>query len=437
MKNKEAIRTLLVEQREEFIKKDLGIQREILHAISSYKDSPFTIIISGMRRAGKSTLLAQLAHAFYPQNDYFYVNFEDERFISFTADDFNTLHELLIELFGNQKIILFDEIQNIDGWERFVRRMTESGYKFYITGSNASLLSKELGTRLTGQYLPVELLPFSFTEYLNFRQITPPHPHRLTTIDRGELKKTFTEYLNKGGIPAAVKYPEIPWHKTLYDDTINRDVAGRYKITDVRGLRELSFYLLSNIANLISFNKLKELMKLGSVNTVINYIDYLENAWLFFVINKYAFSVKEQQIANKKLYAIDTGLVKTVGFSFTGNTGRFIENIVFLELLRTHEEIYYYKTAKNKEIDFYLPGKKLFIQVCQSIIDPMVKERETTALIEAVKKIKGSSCLILTEDETDNLTIDTTPIPVLPVYEWLLIKAADNNASSIVKVKAK
>lgn len=427
MKNIEQIRTLIVEQREEFVTKDLGVERAKLKEIATYKNTPFTIIISGMRRAGKSTLLAQLAHAFYSHNEYFYVNFEDERFISFTTEDFSKLHELLIELFGNQKIFLFDEIQNIEGWERFVRRMEESGYKFYITGSNASLLSRELGTRLTGQYLPVELLPFSFTEFLHFKQIELPDPTRLTTVQRGELKQAFAEYREKGGIPAALKYPEIPWHKTLYDDIINRDVASRYKITDVKELRELSFYLLSNVTKLTSFNKIKELLKLGSVNTVINYVDYLEKAWLFFVINKYAHSVKEQQIANKKVYAIDTGLIKSVAFAFLENTGQFLENIVFLELLRMDEDIYYYKTNKDNEVDFYLPKRKLFIQVCQNIFDPKTKKRETRALVEAIAENEGSTCLILTEDEKDTLSFDGVNVQVLPIYEWLLIK--ENNVS--------
>ena len=244
----------------------------------------------------------------------------------------------------------------------------------------------------------------------------------MTTVQRGELKNLFSEYLQKGGIPVVLKYPEIPWHKTLYDDIINRDVAARYKITDTKELRELSFNLLSNISTRVSFNKLKELLKLGSVNTVINYIDYLEKAWLLFVINKYAYSVKEQQIANKKVYAIDTGLVKTVAFSFSENRGRSLENIVFLQLLRLHEHknIYYYKTSKDNEVDFYLSEKKLFIQVCQSVFDSATRERECRALKEAKSEVRGSRGIILTEDEKDNINYSGMVIPVIPIYEWLL-----------------
>lgn len=420
MKSFEDIRALLLEQREEFLRKDLGTKRQQLAEITAYKDTPFPVVISGLRRVGKSTLLAQLAHTFYPDNDYFYVNFEDERFLTFTVSDFAKLHELLIELFGSKKVFLLDEIQNIAGWERFVSRMITSGYKFYITGSNASLLSKELGTKLTGRYMPVELFPFSFDEYLQFKKLSPPDLTRLTTVQRGKLKNAFADYLKKGGIPQALQYPELPIHKTLYDDILNRDVATRYKITDTKPLRELTFYLLSNISSLVSYNKLKELLQLGSVNTVSSYIEYLGTSWLLFVMNRYAFSVKQQQIANKKVYCIDTGLTKSVAFSFSEDRGKFLENTVFLQLRRIYnEDIYYYKTKKDQEVDFYLPKKKIFIQVSQSITEEGTRAREVQALLEAMREVKTSTGLIVTEDEKDTLIFDGTMITVVPVYEWL------------------
>ncbi len=422
------IRTLLIEQKEEFSKQDLGIERTKLTEIKRYKDTTYPIIISGLRRAGKSTLLAQIAHAFYPKGNYFFVNFEDERFINFKVSDFTRLHELFIELFGDKKIFFLDEIQNIQGWERFVSRMIKSGYKFYITGSNASLLSQELGTKLTGRYIPLELLPFSFEEYLEFKKISLPKISQLTTVERGKLKSAFANYLTKGGIPQTLQYPELPIHKTLYDDILYRDIAARYKLTDIKPLKELSFYLMSNISSLISFNKLKELLKLGSVNTVSSYIEYLQTSWLLFVLNKYAFSVKEQQIANKKIYSIDTGLTKSIAFSFSENKGKFLENLVFLNLWKENKDIYYYKTQKNNEIDFYMPQKKLFVQVCQSLTEPATRERELRALAEGLQEIKGSTGFVLTEDDNENYSFDGIAINVLPVYEWLLEK---NNFPSL------
>lgn len=415
---KDLLKNLLIDQAEQFKNKELGITREKLGQIQRYRKSSHAIVISGLRRVGKSTLLAQIAHKFYTTGSYYYVNFEDERFLKFSAVEFNLLYETLLELFGERKTFLLDEIQNISGWEHFVRRMIDQGFKFYITGSNAALLSQELGTKLTGRYIPVELFPFSFTEFLAFKKQKIPNLNRLTTTQKIGLKRQLNKYMNLGGIPDALKYPEIGLHKTLYDDVIYRDVAVRYQIEETKALKELTFYLLSNTSSLVSFNKLKELLKLGSVNTVKNYIDYLQTSWLVFAINKYAYSIKKQQIANKKIYIIDTGLVKSVAFSFSENKGKLLENLVFLAIRRKYQEIYYYTTENNLEVDFYLPKQKILIQVCQSLADEDTKKREFEALKEAMLELSISSSIILTEDEED---IETgTSIKIIPIYRWLL-----------------
>lgn len=423
MKSFDGIRTLLIEQREEILSKDLGIEREKLAEAAKYKNTPFPVIISGLRRAGKSTLLSQIAHKFYSKEEYFYVNFEDERFINFNVSDFTKLHELLIELFGNQKIFMLDEVQNIEGWEIFVSRMIRAGYKFYITGSNASLLSKELGTKLTGRYVPLELFPFSFQEYLRFNKIPVLDMTRLSTVQKGKLKKDLSDYIKKGGIPEALEYPQLPIHETLYDSIIDRDIGARFKLADTKPLRELAFYLLSNISSLVSYNKLKELLQVGSVNTISSYIGYLQSSWLFLILKRYAYSVKRQQIANKKVYCIDTGLIKSVAFSFSQDKGKFLENTVFLRLRRLYgqdNDIYYYKTKTDREVDFYLPKKKTFIQVSQSIADPATYEREVQALLDAMKEVGKSTAVIITEDEKDTIKLKGKVITALPVYEWLL-----------------
>lgn len=415
---KDLLKSLLIDQAEQFKNKDLGIAREKLDQVQKYRKSSHAVVISGLRRVGKSTLLAQIAHKFYTTGSYYYVNFEDERFLKFSSVEFNLLYEALLELFGERKTFLLDEIQNISGWEHFIRRMIDQGFKFYITGSNASLLSQELGTKLTGRYIPIELFPFSFTEFLAFKKQKIPNLNRLTTTQKIGLKRQLNKYMNLGGIPDALKYPEIGLHKTLYDDVIYRDVAVRYQIEETKALKELTFYLLSNISSLISFNKLKEQLKLGSVNTVKNYIDYLQTSWLMFAINKYAYSIKKQQIANKKIYAIDTGLVKSVAFSFSENRGKMLENLVFLALRRLFTEIYYYTTENNLEVDFYLPKQKLLIQVCQSLTDEDIKKREFEALKEAMLELNISSAIILTEDKEDVETEDN--IKIIPIYRWLI-----------------
>lgn len=417
---KDLMSLVLKEQSEAFSAYDFGVQREILDNLKKAILAPQITVITGLRRVGKSTLLAQIARKFL-KNSFYFVNFEDERLLNFQVADFDLLHETLISLFGEKKVFLFDEIQNVPEWERFVRRLHDQGYKFIVTGSNASLLSQELGTRLTGRSLRVDLFPFSFREFLEFKQAKIPDLKILTIRQKGNLQKLVNEYLVSGGIPDALKYPELSIHKTLYDDVLYRDIATRYKLENIKSLQELAFYLISNISSLVSFNKLKDLLKLGSVNTVINYIGYLENSWLFSTINKYAYSVKEQQIAAKKLYCIDTGLATSVGFSFSKNKGKLMENAVYLQLRRKYHDIYYYKTNQDGEVDFFLPKEEMLIQVAQKFDIPEMQKREQGALIASRKELKKANRLVIvTESRRQELKIEGLKIPVMPLYEWLL-----------------
>lgn len=417
---KDSLASALKEQADSFEARDLGVEREILEEIRGTISAPQITVITGLRRVGKSTLLAQIAQK-YLKNGYYFVNFEDERLLNFKVTDFDLLHETLISLFGDKQTFLFDEIQNVPGWERFVRRLHDQGYKFIVTGSNASLLSQELGTRLTGRSLRVELFPFSFREFLSFKEVKVPELKVLTTKQKGQLLKWTKEYVTSGGIPDSLKYPALEIHKTLYDDVLYRDIAARYKLDNVKNLKELAFYLISNISTLTSFNKLKELLKLGSVNTVKSYIDYLENSWLFFVVNKYAYSVKEQQIAAKKIYGIDTGLAASVGFSFSKNSGKLMENAVFLKLRRKTKDIYYYKTAQDYEVDFFLPKEKTFIQVSQQFDLSETGEREIRAITAAATEQKNvTTRIVVTERDKQIVSKDGLKIQIVPLYEWLL-----------------
>jgi predicted AAA+ superfamily ATPase len=380
---------------------------------------PHAVIVSGLRRVGKSTLLAQMAH-YLGEDRFYYLNFEDERFLSFETSDMDLLYQILVEVFGERTIFILDEIQNIQGWERFVRRFMDMGFKFYITGSNASLISRELGSRLTGRYLPVELFPFSFQEYLTFKDKPIPNLERLTTSEKGRLQGFLNDYLAAGGIPETLKYPQLPLHRVLYDDVLYRDIATRHQIVEVGALKELSFYLVSNPANLVSFNKLKERLKLGSVNTVKNYVDYLEASWLLFTINVYDYSVKRQQVAPKKVYVIDTGLAKSVGFSFSPNRGRLLENLVFLALRKSNQEIYYFTTQSGLKVDFYLPASRQLIQVSQEMNDPLTRERELRALFDALKTLDIEQGLILSESSHNPVHQDDKIIVIRSIAEWLL-----------------
>ena len=417
--SKDQIRTILFEQSDFFWQRDPGIQREKLKDVQKASALPHAVILSGLRRVGKSTLLAQFAHTL-GKEAYYYLNFEDDRFIGFQAQDANDLYQTLIEIFGERKIFIIDEIQNVDGWEHFVRRFIDLGFKFYISGSNAALLSRELGTRLTGRHIPIELFPFSFREFLLFRGETKFKSQQLSTIQKGRLSAALDTYLRQGGIADALKYPELPILKTLYDDVLFRDIATRYGLENVQALKELGLFLMSNPAGLVSFNKIKEHLRLGSVNTVTNYIEYLEDSWLLFTTRIYDFSVKRQQVLPKKIYGIDTGLVNAIGFHFSPNTGKLLENLIFLELRRQSKEIFYMTTQNGFEIDFYLPETRTLIQLTQNMSNPATREREIRAIQDAVKTVDAQNLLILSEDNEDPIRIGDKEIQIQSIPEWLL-----------------
>ena len=247
-----------------------------------------------------------------------------------------------------------------------------------------------------------------------------PDLTHLTTADKARMQQLLGEYLCQGGIPEPLKYPELPLLRILYDDILYRDIATRYRIEAVRALKELAFYLMSNPTGLVSFNKLKEQFRLGSVNTIKNYIEYLENSWLIFTLNVYDYSVKRQQIAPKKVYSIDTGLAKAVGFSFSADSGKWMENTVFLALRRKTHEIYYYTTPAGFEVDFYLPNSRQLIQVAHNMDQATTREREIRALLDAQNTLDISSGLILTNANGDAVNENGRTITIRSLAEWLV-----------------
>lgn len=413
------IRAMLIEQFASFWGKETGIERTRLKDVEKAAPLPHAVIISGLRRVGKSTLLAQVAHKL-GKDAFYYINFEDDRFLGFQAEDANDLYQVLLETFGERSIFIVDEIQNITGWEHFVRRFMDTGFKFYISGSNASLLSRELGTRLTGRYVSVELFPFSFREYLQFRGEALPDFERMTTLEQARTNTALSAYLASGGIPDALKYPELPLLRSLYDDVLYRDIATRYRLDAVTALKELAFFLISNPSGTVSFNKLKEQLHLGSVNTVSSYIDYMENSWLIFTLNVYAYSVKRQQIAPKKVYCIDTGMVNAIGFHFSANTGKLLENLVFLTLRQQSREIYYYVPPGGYEVDFYLPERRQLIQVSHRLENSATRERELRALEDAIQAMPVESALILSDANENDRVMGDTVVKVQSIPEWLV-----------------
>ena len=413
------LRFLLSEQSERFKKMNLGHPREALARIEPYLKTPHVVVITGLRRSGKSTLQAQLAHRHFP-NDYHYLNFDDERWTGFEASEFNLVHETLIELFGEKKYFLMDEIQNIPRWELFVRRLHDAGYKLIITGSNASLLSREIGSHLTGRHHSVELFPFSFKEYLGFQGV---EAQAKTTAQSAHLKRALRLYLKSGGIPDALKYPDDNFCAQLYQDIIYRDISARYSMDSLKSLKEMSLFLASNIGRPVSFNKIRQMLMLGSVNTVKTYLEYLEASWLYFTINVHSPSVKQQQIAAKKVYGIDTGIIHEVAFRSSEDTGWFLENAAFLHLRRQTSEIFYAKNQDDSEVDFLIrKGTKpiQLIQVAASLHDPSTRKREIESLLKAMAHYKIKKGTILTLEEEEVLHRDGFVIHIVPATQWLL-----------------
>ena len=310
-------------------------------------------------------------------------------------------YEIFKENFGESDHYFFDEIQNVPEWERFIRQKHDEGKKIIITGSNASLLSRELGTKLTGRHLTYELFPFSYKEMLKLK-------------GKKESIKTLREYLNKGGFPEYLKYEKTEILQELLKDILARDIIVRHKLKDSKIIKELTIYLISNIGKEFSYNKLKEYFNTGSTNTIISYISFLEDSFVLFTVPRFDYSLKKQIINPKKIYAIDTGLIRANTTSFTLDDGRIIENAVFLHLRKKYKEIFYYKG--NRECDFLIKeGTKIThaVQVC-NILTEENKQREIEGLQEAMQKFNLKKGTIITMDQKDKIE----NVEIIPLIEF-------------------
>lgn len=399
------------------------VPRSLYEKVERLSGMKQILVLAGLRRVGKSTLLQEIRAK--NKEFHYYINFDDERLIKFSTEDFQMLLEVFIELYGEQKTFYFDEIQNVKGWERFVRRLHDNGYKVYVTGSNASMFSKELGTHLTGRYVQMELYPFSFHEYVQYKDKDLLSSGPYGTTVKGKLKRLFRSYSMEGGIPEYVRTLEPEYLKSLYESVLYRDILVRYRISQERPIKELVYYLASNLGKEISYNNLKNLIGVGSPTTVSDYCFYLENSFLGFLINGYDRSLKRQIQSHKKLYWVDTALAHTVGFRFSPDRGRALENIVFIELKRRAKEIYFHHG--KKECDFILRKGitiEQAIQVSSSLDQPETLQREKEGLIEAMEAYHLREGLILTEDQEKEEIVSMgrrkCRIHIQPVWKWLL-----------------
>ncbi|MEI6752013.1 MAG: ATP-binding protein [Paludibacter sp.] len=385
-------------------RKEFLVEREELTTIS-IPDS-FALIISGIRRCGKSTLLL-LLQKFQNENEVLYINFDNSKLFNFELPDFQIVDKII--LVRNKKILFFDEIQVIQGWEVYVRQKLDEGYKVVVTGSNASLLSRELGTKLTGRHFSKELFPFSYAEFLLFSNLS--------------ANDSSTElYLQKGGFPEYLKTNETEVLSTLFDDILYRDIAVRYGVRDVHSLKKLALLLISNTGNLVSASKLKQQLSVKSTTTILEYFSYFENSYLVFFVPIFSYSHKVQLVNPRKVYAIDLGLIDSISTTFTRNLEHILENAVYLHLRRKHKEIYYF-SQNNAECDFVVVEKGSIvslIQVCYELNFDN-KEREMKGLNSAMDELKVINGLIITFNQTDSYIYNGKKVEIIPAHNFLMI----------------
>ena len=405
------LQQVIADQKMMATRKSRGIKR-LIDAEKHLKSNQISVI-SGIRRSGKSTLLLQLADQY---TDFHFITFDDERLINFQVSDFNAMMIELNKHYPSQTILI-DEVQNIEGWERFVRRLHDEGIKIFISGSNSKLLSSELSTHLTGRYIKTELFPFSFTEYLQLRQIDF---NNRTTTNLGKMSAALDEYLSNGGFPEFLMSNDHEFLHRIYEDVIYRDLIGRFGIRNIKGFKNLVQYLFTNFAKETNYNSLAGIMGFNSTTSVRDYISFLSESYMIFELYRYDFSLKKQYQSNKKIYVIDNGLRNAVSFRTSQDKGRMLENLVFIELKRRGIEFWYYKTKNNQEVDFLWFGPEpRLIQVCYDLTDPATYKRETGALETAMKELSVRSSVILSYNERKEIKTNAGVIWNVPVHDWL------------------
>lgn len=414
----------------------VGVNRTLyLNVLEKTLPSEQVKVIIGARRSGKSYIMRQLAKHLQElgvsKNNILIVNFEDPRFTGLDTKLIQLIFDTYLEYQkpqGNAVYVFLDEIQEVPGWEKWVRTMQElKKANIIVSGSNAKLLSSELATVLTGRHLDTTVLPLSFVEFLEFNNIKVKNEAELIR-NNIETKRFLGEFLKFGSFPLVIFSQEK--EKILlsyYDDVINKDLVKRYKIRKAEEIKSLIKFYLSNISSPITFNSSGKFLKM-STQSVERFSNYLEASYLVFFLKRFSFKVKEQEKSPRKVYAVDAGLANTIGFRFSGNFGKLAENVVFLELKRrsyfnSRMEIYYWKSLAQEEVDFVVKEDtevKELIQVCWNVGDMNTKKRETKALLKAMDEFKLKKGLIITEDFEGEEDYDGKKVQYVSLRRWLL-----------------
>lgn len=415
---------------------ETGIERECTAKIFKSLKYGKVITLTGVRRAGKSYILKQLAKKLLetvPKEDILIINFEEPRF---EVTDLKLLikiyeaYEDIIKPKGKPHIFL-DEIQEVKRWEKFVRSLNETREAhIVITGSSAKLLSEELSTVLTGRQLTFEIFPLSFKEFLRFKN-TIVETEKDILLNAENIRKNIHEYFESSSFPETVGINEEDMRKKLlfeyYDSIINRDIVKRFKIREIDKIKILAKYYLTNISSPVTYTKIGKFLKIP-VESVSRFSEYLQISKLIFFVPRFSFSIKERENSPRKVYCIDNGIAMSLGFRFMENRWKYLENLVAVELKRRQSknpdmELFYWKDYGGKEVDFVLKeGKKVrqLIQVCYDIKDIGTKERELTPLIKAGQELRCTNLLVITWDFEGSEKVKGSTIKYAPLWKWLL-----------------
>lgn len=418
--NRDVLKQIMADQKDIYLKNPIIARHYPLEENINY-------CFVGIRRTGKSYMMYQqiqsLLEKRVPLSQIVYVNFEDERLLEMTSDDLNTILEIGLELSGGNKPYLFlDEIQNIDGWEKFVRRIADMKYKVNITGSNSKMLSSEIASTLGGRFVIMNIYPYSFAEYLIANGKEKNYLDTIATSDKAEILSLYNEYVTYGAFPELVEIKnKRTFLSSIYQTVYLGDIITRNKITNDFAVKLLLKKIAESITKPLSFSRLANIAKSTGASlgkqTVINYVGYMNDSYLIFPVTNYLAKLVEKE-TSPKYYFMDTGLV---GLMLLDCKSAQLENLVAIELIRRYGmgNVFYFEN--NVEIDFYVPNEKLAIQVSMQVLEDMdTRERETKAFTKLRNFIPELKCLIITNSEEATLECDGIPISVLPAWKWLL-----------------
>ena len=392
----------------------------------------------GVRRSGKSTYLYQVIQRLLddgvPRENILYLNFFDDRLHNLRQEGPGLITEAYYSLYPEKKntetvYCFFDEIQEVKGWEPFVDRLMRTEQcEVYITGSSAQMLSREIATQMRGRALSWEMFPFSFREYLDYKEIESAGP--LSAKKRFLVQKAFEEYWETGGFPEVAgldRYLRIKIHQEYFRAVLFRDLVERHDVSHPKALTDLAHRLVDNTAALYSVNSLtgylKSLGHKAPKSAVSDYLEWFEDAYFLFTVRIFDASLARSKTNPKKIYCIDHALVTSVSPGILVNSGHLLENLVFTALRRVSPEIYYCKTKGGLEVDFIAQMRnrsRLLVQVCESMAEPQTRKREVTALGEAMVELGLKTGTIVTRNEEEKIKVDGGEIEVVPVWRFLL-----------------